>query len=450
MAGFDYESEQQDLRRRLQIAEAMMSGGLAPLGPTESVGGVAIAKSPLEGLAKVAQVYASRKTLDKLKGEQGDLNNRYKQEGKAGVERFLSSMYGDSLTMPDQGDAYGGTMQFPADPKRAVLEALVSPHEGVRQMGMASMKQMGSDKLDLKTLAAMATPESVLKNPTNPQAWAAKRNLSSATPGSVMYDEAGNVTQLGSGAGTPPQAPGTVTPGLPSGPGWQTLKIGGDLYQQTSTGLKKLDNATKVNISPTTTVTVAGQKAGMEAWAKKAADTVAELSESARQSVKLETQLNQLDALTKGGTNAGPLADAQTFVQGLANSAGIKVDKNQLSNSQAFNSVATQAWAALMQQNGGARGLVKEESEKLAQSLPSLSQTPQGRAQIIAVLKQQAQMNIRDAQKANEEFSKAVTAENPGLFTYGLSSTQLPQSPPQSPAPGGAMPSGRKPSVSNW
>jgi hypothetical protein len=230
------------------------------------------------------------------------------------------------------------------------------------------------------------------------------------------------------------------------------VTIGGDLYEvnQSTMQLKKLDNAPKVNVNVPVGVTVAGQKAGYEEWSKKAAQTVTELSESARQSTKLITQLQQLESLTQGGTNMGPAADAATFIQGLANTAGIKVDPAKLNNSQAFNSVATQAWAALMQQNGGARGLVKEESEKLAQSLPSLVQTPQGRAQITRVLRQAAEQNIKDAQRANAEYGKALQSQNPGDFTFGLSATQLPQSGPMPPAPGSVTPGNQKPIVKNW
>lgn len=451
---FDYQGEQAELQHRMRVAEAMMQGGLAPMGPTEVVGGYAVKQSPLAGLSKVLQAYLGAKGVQSVSEGQRALGEKYRGEMKSGLERFFNTMEGSQTKMPggDGTDAYGGTVEHKADPRRAVIEAMASQFPGLQQVGESYMKNMNQGQLTAKDLANLATPESVLSNPTNTAGWKPKRDLKSVQPGEVLLDAGGNVTAPGGGSGLPPQAPGNATsPGAISGPGWTTVKIGDDLYQQTSTGLKKLDNAPKVTttVSPRIDVRVAGQKAGFEKWAESAAKTVTELSDSARQSVKLMTQLNQLEALTKGGTAAGPTADAAIFLQGLAKTAGIPVDESKLSNSQAFNSVATQAWAALMQQNGGARGLVKEESEKLAASLPSLVQTPAGRAQITAVLRQAAQQNIADAQKANTEFSKALQQQDPGQFTYGLSSTQLPQSPPQGPAPGAVAP-GKKPSVSNW
>lgn len=458
----DPTGEQAALKRKMQLAEAMLAAGMQPGRGTEVVNGIAVKQSPLEGLSRVAQAFAGQYKLNNLEKERQAMGEKSAAEMKTGVQRFLDTMYGTPGGVPLPGEA-AETEAIKADPRRAVVEALSSSHPALRTIGMAHMQELmknkGADKLDLKTLAGMSTPESVLQNPMDPSKWVPKRELKGLNAGEVLVDAAGNVTQPGPG-GTPGQAPGNVTPrsaptspGQHSGHGWETVTIGGDLYQKTATGLKKLDNAPKTTVnnhmSPGN-VHVYGQKAGFEAWSKDASGTVKELSDSARQSVKLMTQLSQLEALTKGGTNAGPLADAQTFLQGLANQAGIKIDKNMLSNSQAFNSVATQAWAALMQQNGGARGLVKEESQKLADSLPALVQTPAGRAQIISVLRQQAEMNISDAKKANEEYGKALRAQDPALFTYGLANTQLPQSPPQPAAPGSVAPRQSKPSKSNW
>ena len=39
--------------------------------------------------------------------------------------------------------------------------------------------------------------------------------------------------------------------------------------------------------------------------------------------------------------------------------------------------------------------------ERIARSLPSLIQTPEGRAQIVAVMRQGAQQNIADAQRSS-------------------------------------------------
>ena len=425
MPTYDFETEADAIKRKQAIADAMQASALRPLElPTQP--GVKL--SGVNVLAKLLEGYVAGKKADEAKSERAALSQRYGDELKSGMEQYYKTMQGyetPSMALAPNEDGSPQMVKVPGDRKKAIFDALASNHPVLRDLAMQQLKEEGKNQLSPKDLLSIATPESVLANQANPAAWRPKRELKAVAPGEVLLDSSGNF----------------ATPGNPGGgQPWTTTNIGGDLYQQSATGLKKLDNAPKISVNASPIIQ--GQKAGMEAWSKKAADTVTELADSARQSVKLLSQLNQMEALTQGGTAAGPLADAAVFLSGLANQAGMKVDPAKLANSQAFNSVATQAWAALMQQNGGARGLVKEESEKLAQSLPSLVQTPQGRAQIIATLRQAATQNIQDAKKASVEYSQALQADNPSLFTFGLSSTQLPQSQAMSAAPGSVMQSG--------
>jgi len=402
---FDYETEASDIERKRKIYEAMQGSALEPL-RTEAVGGMAVPHSWTQGLAKAMQAYVASKGQDQVKTDRGALTQRYGDDLRSGMT------------------AFGETSA--TDKKKAVYDALASNHPVLREFAMKQLTEMGKDQLTPKDLLGISTPESVLAATHDPKQWKPKRELKGVTAGEVLVDAGGNVAQPGA-------APG-------GGQGWETVTIDGDLYQKTATGLKKLDNAAKVSLSNVGNTVVKGQNAGIEAWSKGAADTVKELADSARQSVKLKSQLNQLEALTTGGTPAGPMADAAVFLAGLAKQAGMPVDAAKLGNAHAFNSVATQAWAALMAQNGGARGLVKEESEKLANSLPSLLQSPQGRQQIIATMRQVADQNIADAKMANAQYSKALQTGNLEEFTYGLSSTIEPQSPATPAAPGSVAP----------
>lgn len=419
MPTYDFETEADAIKRKQAIADALQQSALAPMQmPTQP--GVKL--SGVNVLAKLLEGYVAGKKSDEAKTERAALSQRYGDELKSGMEQYYKTMQGydaPSMALAPNEDGSPQMTRVAGDRKKAIFDALASNHPVLRDLAMKQLTEEGKNQLTPKDLLTIATPESVLANTSNPAAWKPKRDLKAYAPGEVLLDSSGNY----------------ATPGNPSGQAPFNLQnVGGDLYQTSPTGYKKLDNAPKINVNASPIIQ--GQKAGMEAWSKKAADTVTDMADSARQSVKLLSQLNQMEALTKGGTAAGPLADAAVFLSGLATQAGMKVDPAKLANSQAFNSVATQAWAALMQQNGGARGLVKEESEKLAQSLPALSQTPQGRAQIIATLRQAATQNIQDARQASTEYSKALQADNPSLFTFGLSTTQLPQSQPTQAAPG--------------
>ncbi|MDO8703392.1 MAG: hypothetical protein Q7J84_00450, partial [Sulfuricaulis sp.] len=57
----DYAAEQEDIARRRAFAQAMQQQGAQPMGPTETVGGWAVKRSPLEGMAKMLQAYSGRK-----------------------------------------------------------------------------------------------------------------------------------------------------------------------------------------------------------------------------------------------------------------------------------------------------------------------------------------------------------------------------------------------------
>jgi len=85
-----------DVQRKRALAQMLMQQGSQPQGPTESIGGMAVKKSPLEGLSKMLQMYIGGKVQ-----EQADTSQ--KQIDQAGRE--------DSLRL---ADAIRGTPAQPA------------------------------------------------------------------------------------------------------------------------------------------------------------------------------------------------------------------------------------------------------------------------------------------------------------------------------------------------
>lgn len=407
----------------------------------------------MQAIAKLVGLLAGQNRQGKLEESRQRADMDY---GKAlGVEAqsYLDRRQGKPevpgttpMADPSMGDAgasgmSGGTPAVPANPRGAIIQAMTSRFPELQKVGGADFLQYGKSENN-ETFGQPVTergPEGKLI--------------------SVQYGNRGGRRPV-QGA-TPFERPMTVAdrvidPANPQNPlanfettGGETRVINGDLYQLDSNKKwRKLDNAPNVKVSVGGPV-IAGQKQGFQEWSRLAAQTVSEMATSARNSVKSLSALGNLEVLSAGGVNGGPTADIAAFLQGLAKTGGIQIDEAQLANSQAFGSVATQLWANLMQQNGGARGLVKEESEKLAQSLPSLIQTPQGRRQIIATLRQVAHQNIAEAKKAQAEYAKALTAQDASGFTFGLSSAELPVTQPMSPPPGGAS-MGGGPVVKNW
>jgi hypothetical protein len=427
---YDYESEQAELLRRQRIADAMTGAGLAPMQMPQQPG---VKSSQIEILNKVMQSVLGAKQSYDVKQDRQKLGNRYAGDLKAGMKNFIdgiSATAGNPTAVADESGGHAGSGMTPQDAAQAkqaaVLEAIASNHPVMRELGMSQMKAMTTKKegLTAKDVFTHGDPETQRRLAAEAGIPFNSKPEKPIEVGGMLLDPV--TKQIIKVQGDPPQQ----------------VKIDGDLYEiNPSTGqYKKLDNAPKINISNKTNVLNAGQKAGFEAWSKSAAETVGELTKGARAATNVLSRMNQLEALTNAGTVAGPAAAPMVFMEGLANQLGVKVDKARLSNSLTFESEATRAWAEMMQAMGGARGLVKEESEKIASSLPALTQTPEGRKQIIALIRQQSQQAIADAGKASKEYALALNTQNPEAFTFGLSATQMPQSGALPSAPGSTAP----------
>jgi len=69
-------TEQLQAQQRQQLANLLLQQGLAPMGGTESVGGVAIRRSPLEGAAKIAALLSGQSLQNTANQQMGDLMAR--------------------------------------------------------------------------------------------------------------------------------------------------------------------------------------------------------------------------------------------------------------------------------------------------------------------------------------------------------------------------------------
>ena len=58
--GNDYSADQATIDRQRKLADALQAQSMQPLGQ-EAIGGVAIRRSPLEGLAQLGKAYAGTK-----------------------------------------------------------------------------------------------------------------------------------------------------------------------------------------------------------------------------------------------------------------------------------------------------------------------------------------------------------------------------------------------------
>ena len=382
MPTYDFETEADAIKRKQAIADALQQSALAPMQmPTQP--GVKL--SGVNVLAKLLEGYVAGKIADEAKSERAALSQRYGDELRSGVEQYYKTMQGyetPSMALAPNEDGSPQMVKVPGDRKKAIFDALASNHPVLRDLAMTQLKEESKNQLTPKDLLSIATPESVLANITNPAAWKPKRELKAFAPGEVLLDAAGNY----------------ATPGNPSGqPPFGLQTIGGDLYQVSPTGLKKLDNAPKVNVTNTINT-------GDNALMKKLGESTADLIDAARKGKQQAQQMlftaNRLEELNNKGVFSGPTANIATTLGAFAQTLGVPVDQNKLGRSEEYNAILAQQVAKVLTAGSGVgRSMTDEDRKRFEQQFPQLVSTPQGRQQIIGMLRNSA---AQDMQYANQ------------------------------------------------
>lgn len=447
MEGYAGSPDGQSVARRRKLLDAMMKQSQeAPL--VGNTGGWQAALKVLAGVLHNKQgerIAADEKAGQAVYGQElGEETNAYmtRMQGKPGEQ--MTAQQVDALMNRDQAPQLADPVA--ANPREAIVRAMTSQKPEMQALGKAGMTELA------KNVGKGAVAEKFNETPRTFKN--AKGQLITALigdqgtvrelpgyepPPEFAATGDGHIWNKGEGKGT-----GTYVGQTYSAPGPVATDANGKPIigqAETSSGkihsLDKADNSIRINNTPTTIM--AAQKAGFEEWSKGAAKTVGELAEQARNATNVLAQANQLESLNKAGVMQGPLANPAIWLGQLSNSVGIKLSSEgqaRLQNSETFENTAAELWLATMNANGGSRGLVKEESERIARSLPALIQTPEGRQQILAVMRRGAQQRINDAQTAQKEYGLALTTQDPQKFTFGLSAAQLPNTtaPPATPA----------------
>lgn len=397
-----------------------------------------------QALAKIGTAWTLKNKAGKLE-EESSANREAYNKGLGGeVDKYLTTRQGGQVNLPGPTeDGSPLTGQMPGDPRAAIVAAMTSRFPEMQGLGKMELANLG--KQEQETFGNPVTE----RGPDGKLVSVQYGNKGTRRPvqGAVPFEKPMVVNEQLVDPATPPGTDFRTTYNQPE-------SINGDLYQREARPggpLKKLDNAPKVSVGVGGPVIHAGQKKISEAWATKATEDVQAMAESARGSVKLLSQLNQLEQSGRAGVLSGPTATPAMFLSGLAKSLGVPINEAQLANSQTFDAAATAAWQDMIKQAGGNRGVVKEEAQRIMVMVPQLVQSPQGRAQITAYLRQAAQENIKDAQTAQKQLGEALYTDDPRKFTFGLSEAQIPRTAPLPAAPGAATPaSGGVISLEDW
>jgi hypothetical protein len=442
---FDVQTEQTALARQQQLIDALQKQAFnRPQG--QMVSGHYVKPSFIGQLAPLLSMVAAQQGQGKIDDAQKALAGQYNDRLASGLKQYLgNNVPGQTLSDSQatdllQNDVDPGHLAEPArDPRTAAATAIGSGIPELKQIGMEDFKALAGAMRKDNTPEEFGTDPKLGVDPTTGQlmqALVGKRGTIKplpnfapaqkyeATAGGQLYNPYSG--KAGSYLGetfTDPQS------------------VNGEAVSFGTKSNRPVQAATR---PPQTKVEVTNQaqKGGFEAWSKLAAATVDDLSSQARGSVKLLGTLNQLERSGQLGTFAGPTADAATFVSNLANTLGVPVDQAKLANSETFRSASISAWQDMIKQAGGNRGVVKEEAQQIMQMVPQLSQSPQGRQQLIAYLRQLANQSVVDAHTAQNEYGEALNTQDSRKFTFGLGQTQIPRPDALPAVPGAGAKSG--------
>lgn len=450
---YDYEAEQAALARQQQLLDAMQGQSLQPMGGTQMLGNVAIQHSPMEGIAKIAQAYAAKYGQAKLDAKRTELGQRYAGDLRSGVDRLIEGLSAAPGQIPAVNDESGGHSGDPLSAesastakRNAILSAVASNHPVLRQLGGQYLSTLTKDQLsqkDILGLAAHYDPGSVLQF----------LNSGGRTPLQPKKDYKVVDNQLVEVGGPTPTVAGDfrTTYGpvaqVATGPNGPVL---GQIA--TATGEVKFAPAAanvKVDTKIQPTVLNKGAQAGAENFWKDVSKQVGAYAEAARAASEQRQAIAELQRLESQGVFSNNTAGAQTFMTNLAQGLGMPLSSEQqakLGTSEGFNSVATQLWQNVISKSGGNRGVTKEEAIELKNITPQLSNSPQARMRMYAILNRAAERAIAQHANAHKNYVTALQADRMDQVDPSLFNASMPE--PQAPNP--VTPVGKAPSVSNW
>ena len=199
--GNDYAADQGTIDRQRKLADMLQQQSMQPLGQ-EAIGGVAIRRSPLEGLAKMAQAYAGQRV----------------SESATESEKALSRKYAQSLA-----DTLKAAQENPAQ-----AGEILAQHPATQALGMTQLQTELANKRRAAVLAealgGKKAPPVTVESPTN----------------------VGGDSMTGAGPGAGPQAPAQI-PG--QAPSTNPLGIPDNIVKLTSSGDPALEAIGKMMFS---------------------------------------------------------------------------------------------------------------------------------------------------------------------------------------------------------
>ena len=149
-----YQLQQQELDRRQKMAEILQQQAFEPV-QAGSYQGIQAPISPVQGLAKVLQMYLSNKNQEGLKSEQKALGEQYRADTSADIQRLIQGLQGQAATPEMKQEPTAS--DFSDNPNLAPTFAQMQPDQQ-KAMTMPAIPARAAGTIDPSMIGEFKTP----------------------------------------------------------------------------------------------------------------------------------------------------------------------------------------------------------------------------------------------------------------------------------------------------
>lgn len=149
-----YQLQQQELDRRQKMAEILQQQAFEPV-QAGSYQGIQAPISPVQGLAKVLQMYLSNKNQEGLKSEQKALGEQYRADTSSDIQRLIQGLQGKAATPEMRQEPTAA--DFSDNPNLAPSFAQMMPDQQ-KAFTMPAMPARAAGTIDPSMIGEFKTP----------------------------------------------------------------------------------------------------------------------------------------------------------------------------------------------------------------------------------------------------------------------------------------------------
>jgi hypothetical protein len=149
-----YQLQQQELDRRQKMAEILQQQAFEPI-QAGSYQGIQAPISPVQGLAKVLQMYLANKNQEGLKSEQKALGEQYRADTSSDIQRLIKGLQGQAATPEMRQEPTA--RDFEDNPNLAPTFAQMQPDQQ-KAYTMPAMPARAAGTIDPSLIGEFKTP----------------------------------------------------------------------------------------------------------------------------------------------------------------------------------------------------------------------------------------------------------------------------------------------------